>query len=45
MQPTRSVEDDIIEEVYKHHKMKMSRKCVQSLISILKKHCPHYKSK
>lgn len=40
-----SVEQNIIDEVYKHHNMKMSKECVKSLIEILKKHCPHYKKK
>ena len=38
-----SVEKSIIDEVYKHHNMKMSKDCVKGLIEILKKHCPHFK--
>ena len=37
-----TLESDIIEEVQKHHGMKMSEKCVQALLEVLKKHCPHY---
>ena len=38
-----SIEQKIIDEVYKHHNMKMSKECVKGLINILKKHCPHFK--
>ena len=33
---------EVIAEVEKHHKMKMSEKCVERLLEILKSHCPHY---
>ena len=36
---------DIISEVEKHHKMKMSPVCVEKLLEILKKHCPHLNKK
>lgn len=36
------IEQQIIEEVYKHHNMKMTTECVKGLLTILKKHCPHY---
>ena len=36
------LEKEIIDEVEKHHNMKMSEECVKGLLKILKKHCPHY---
>ena len=35
--------NEIINEVEKHHNMKMSVKCA-TLLNILRNHCPHLKS-
>jgi hypothetical protein len=37
-----SLINDIIQEVEKHHNMKMSPKCAEALLNVLKKHCPKY---
>ena len=31
---------EIIDEVRKHHKMEMNPVCAESLLNLLKKHCP-----
>lgn len=36
--------NEIINEVEKHHNMKMSVKCAEALLNILRNHCPHLKS-
>ena len=36
--------NDIINEVEKHHHMKMTPKCAEGLLKVLKKQCPKYNS-